>query len=228
MPLASIEIEPGIWAIGVLPIDEARRATLAPVLQAMAAGRPPDTPVPSMPPYCEVPQEVADTPEASFQLFIGAPPNPADAIRARNWAYEHGVPIVPGVPCPVEALAQATPTASFDAGIGATYFIRSPQPNQGLFGVVPILGTAAFDPARVQYYKIEISGGPLEGWVTLGETHSQSVVDGELEILHADALPPGGYTIRLVLVATDGNYLQPTYDVPIFVLAEPPTITPTP
>ena len=228
MPLARIEIEPGIWAIGVLPIDEARRPILAPILQAMAAGRPPDTPVPSMPPYCEVPQEVADTPEMSLLLFIAAPTNPADAIRARNWAYEHGVPIAPGIPCPVEALAQATPTPSFDAGVGATYFITYPLPNQGVFGVVPILGTVVFDPNRVQYYKIEISGGLLEGWVTLGETHSQSVVDGVLEILHADALPPGGYVIRLVLVTSDGNYLQPTFDVPIFVLAEPSTITPIP
>jgi hypothetical protein len=62
----------------------------------------------------------------------------------------------------------------------------------------------------------------------LGETHDTPVSDGVLEILHADALPPGNYIIRLVMVASDGNYLQPTFDVPITVLAEPATPTPTP
>jgi hypothetical protein len=94
-----------------------------------------------------------------------------------------------------------------------------------VYGVIPVIGTAAFDPARVLYYKLEIGGGSLEGWVTFGETHNQSVADDVLEYLHADALPPGDYTIRLVLVRTDGNFLPP-YSVPVKVVPTPPPESP--
>ncbi len=228
LPLVRFEIEKGIWAVGVLPLDEPRLAALGPVLQALADARPPDSPAPSAPRYCEVPQERADAAGMTLQLFIAPPPDPADAIRARNWALTNNVPILPGILCPGDLLQALTPTPSFDPSLGATYFISSPQINQGVYGVIPILGTAAFDPARVQYYKLEISGGSLSGWVTLGETHSQSVIDGVLETLHADALPPGAYMLRLVLVQIDGNYVQPTFEVPIFILSQPPTLTPTP
>ena len=228
MPYVRVQIEPGIWGIAVLPIDEPRAATLTPIMQALNDARPKETPTLNNPLYCEVPQDRADAQGMSLQIFIDPPADPALAIRARNWAWANGVPIIPGVPCPADAIVVGTPTpAAFDPSLGLVYNITFPQPGQGVYGVLPILGTANFDANQVNFYKIEISGGSLDGWVTLGDIHNTVVSNGPLETLHADALPPGNYIIRLVLVAADGNYVQPTYDVPIIVLAEPPTPTPT-
>jgi hypothetical protein len=164
-----------------------------------------------------------------LQIFIAPPADPAAAIRARNWAWANGWPIEPGVGCPMEVIQLATPTMPFVPVEGVTYSIRWPEPNQGVYGVVEVLGTATFDPALVAFYKLEINGGDFLGsWLTFGETHNQHVVDGVLELLHADALTPGEYVIRLVLVGHDGNYIQPTFEVPIRVLSEPPTATPSP
>jgi hypothetical protein len=70
------------------------------------------------------------------------------------------------------------------------------------------VGTADFDPAVVQFYKIElgIPEGDNVNWVTLGEVHNTPVVNGTLEMLHADALPPGNYFLRLIVVK-DSNYV---------------------
>ena len=70
------------------------------------------------------------------------------------------------------------------------------------------MGTADFDPAVVQFYKIElgIPEGDNVNWVTLGEIHNMPVVNGTLEMLHADALPPGNYFLRLIVVK-DSNYV---------------------
>jgi hypothetical protein len=83
---------------------------------------------------------------------------------------------------------------------------------------VPIVGTASFDPADVQYYKLEIgSGWSPTSWTTFGTTHAQSVVNGVLESLQANALSPGDYVIRLVLVRHDGNFPTP-HSVPITIV----------
>jgi hypothetical protein len=72
----------------------------------------------------------------------------------------------------------------------------------------------------VQFYKLEIGAGnnPSQ-WTTLGETHDAPVLNGVLEVLHAYALAPGPYVIRLVLVRQDGNY-PPPETVPIVIAAE--------
>jgi hypothetical protein len=81
----AVQMEPGIWSLGVLPMTEERLTTLRPVLDGMNSARPSNTPVPVDPAYCEVPQDQADIPDISFQLFIAPPADVADAIRARNW-----------------------------------------------------------------------------------------------------------------------------------------------
>ena len=52
-------------------------------------------------------------------------------------------------------------------------------------------------------------------WITVGDVHRQSVVDGPIEVLDAGSLPPGDYILRLVLVKNDGNFLNPPHSVPI-------------
>jgi 1A family penicillin-binding protein len=223
LPPARLEIEPGLWVITVVPLDEEGQGFIVETLSEEWAALPDGVPAPSAPLYCEVPSGFTGREGAALQLFIAAPPRPVDAVRARNWAYAHNVPIEPGVSCPPELIDRilGEEQAGYDPETGATYHIDSPQPGEEVYGVYPVLGTAAFDPARVSYYKLEIGGGSLEGWVTFGETHNTSVADDVLEILHADALPPGDYTIRLVLVSTDGNFLPP-YRVPIKIVPVPP------
>ena len=80
-------------------------------------------------------------------------------------------------------------------------------------------GTADFDPAKVQFYKIELGMGDPENpqWVTLGNASSTPVVNGTLEMLHADALPPGDYLLRLIVVTMDGNYVGEPFTISLTI-----------
>lgn len=139
--------------------------------------------------------------------------------------------MAPPVACPAAALRSARGdsapasedlSASSESGgrpvSEATYRISSPEPGQQLSGLVSIMGTAMFESGQFQYYKLEIgTGRNPASWVTLGETHSQPVQSGLLEELHAYALAPGDYVLRLVLVQNDGNY-PPPFTVPIEII----------
>jgi membrane peptidoglycan carboxypeptidase len=87
-------------------------------------------------------------------------------------------------------------------------------------GNVPIIGTASFDPAVVEFYKIElgIPNGPDIQWLTLGETHNTPVVNGQLEWLQAEGLPPGVYFLRLIVIQ-DSNYVGEPHQIQITVEA---------
>jgi hypothetical protein len=102
---------------------------------------------------------------------------------------------------------------------GLSYYISSPVPGQHVSGVIPIFGSALFGP-DFMYYKIEIAG-PDGNWLTIGAVHSENVANGTLEVLHADALPPGQYQLRLLVVRQDSNYPLP-YVVPITIGAVGP------
>lgn len=135
--------------------------------------------------------------------------------------------MAPSVVCPVSTARAAAGVASAEQPgesaaapppRTATWQITSPGPGERVSGLVPIVGTASFDPAEVQYYKLEIgSGRSPTSWTTFGTTHSQSVVNGVLESLQANALSPGDYVIRLVLVRHDGNFPTP-HSVPITIV----------
>ncbi|MGF1504938.1 MAG: transglycosylase domain-containing protein [Anaerolineae bacterium] len=224
LPAVRTLLEPGLLAIGVLPMDDEQRAAVEADLRERIDLA--DVPAPSAPAYCEVAQASlrAAFEAVSLQVFIAAPTDPTDAIRARNWAIANGVPIEPGVGCPEEVLTDAgeEDETIFPIEASAIYEVTSPEPGDTIYGPTPIIGTARWDPERVWYYKLEISQGTIANeWITFGETHEAQVSDGVLEILNADALPPGPYTIRLVLVRRDGNFLQPILipvtisDVPI-------------
>jgi hypothetical protein len=88
---------------------------------------------------------------------------------------------------------------------------------------MPIVGTANFDPAEVEFYKIEL-GIPQEGsneiqWVTLGDTHNTPVVNGTLEMFHAAGLPPGDYFLRLIVVK-DSNYVGEPHTIQVIPRVE--------
>jgi plastocyanin len=100
----------------------------------------------------------------------------------------------------------------------AVYRITSPQSGEAVSGVLPIEGVAQFDPNVVQFYKIELGvpDGDTVNWLTLGETHNVPVTNGTLEMLHADALPPGSYFLRLIVVK-DSNYVGEPHTISITV-----------
>ena len=203
------EPERGLFQALVVPLPE-------PLAQAaVQASYQPGAPLPPPPRYCLVPNEVASqVPGAQVLLFIGPPPDPNDAVYAAQWAMANNVPILPSLPCTPEMLGAAL------EGGGApvvTAYISSPAPGQEVSGVIPIIGTADFTPQQAQYYKLELRGPQFPDWVTLGTTHSEPVVNGQLETLAAAGLQPGQYFLRLVIVGLDGNYLQTPYEVPFIV-----------
>jgi len=229
LPLVREQIEPGIFIVGVLPLDDEQKQAAAELIRTATGTLPQGLPQPPAPPYCEVPQEQADVEEMVFQVFIAAPRDLIDALRARDWAFSHGVPIDPGFLCTEDLLQAAGPPADMivDSETGAYYRIDSPHAGEEVYGIIPIIGTAVFDPLRVLYYKVEIQvvDGSPNPWVTIGETHAEQVEDGILEYLHADALSPGPYLLRLALVRPDGSELQ-HFVIPITIVPSPPTPTP--
>lgn len=167
--------------------------------------------------WCLVDSSLALTSDSVQEvLFLMPPIDEQEMEQAYKWAEQHGVPIVPKDICQPDVLAAAHLQAG-DQQPSANYRIDSPTPGAVLSGVTPILGTATFDPAEISYYKVEWGAGdtPSE-WTTMGTTHDTPVVNGVLETFHADAVPPGTYILRLILVKKDTNFLPP-YAVKVHV-----------
>ncbi len=167
------------------------------------------------------------------RLFLPVPPHYPDEVRARLWARGTGYAMAPSTVC-VGTAVQAYSSGSGSSGAGSSggsapappaasggglsYRITSPTAGQQIQGTTPIMGTAQFDPAQVQYYKLEIGNGRSPtAWTTFGTTHSQPVSGGVLEQLQAGGLAPGDYIIRLVLVGQDGNFVGDPHYVPISI-----------
>ncbi|UCG26152.1 MAG: transglycosylase domain-containing protein [Chloroflexota bacterium] len=142
--------------------------------------------------------------DALASLFLSPPRNTESLIEAHRWAAENGLSILPAEPCTDELLAAAR-----NSDILAIWRITSPKVGEQVNGVLPIVGTADFDPDKVQFYKLELGiGDPANPqWVTLGQVRDTPVVNGTLEMLHADALPAGDYLLRLIVIKWDGNYV---------------------
>lgn len=162
------------------------------------------------------------------RLYLPVPPHYPDEVRARLWAQGTGYVMAPSTVCtgPITAYSGSSTSSSSSSSSGSgsgpspgsSYRITSPTAGQRLQGMTPIVGTAQFDPAQVQYYKLEIGNGRSPtAWTTFGTTHSQPVSNGVLEQLQADALPAGDYVIRLVLVGQDGNFVDEPHYVPISI-----------
>ena len=152
-------------------------------------------------------------PEAQIQIFLSPPGNPQSIKAAHEWAQENNLAVLPTESCNEELLALAR-----DPNRAAVWRIIEPKAGDIVSGVLPIVGTADFDPAVVEFYKIElgIPNGPETQWITLGETHNIPVVNGTLEMLHADALAPGNYLLRLIVVQ-DSNYVGDPHTIPIII-----------
>lgn len=167
-----------------------------------------DTTEPEKPAVCPLPPGSAGPPT----IFLLPPENEAERAKVREWALRHGWPVLIEELCVGEGVA--LPTGEV---INATWRIKSPSSGDVVTTIVPIVGTASFNRDQVLFYKVEWGRGEEPGeWITMGQTHDQPVVDGQLEVWHAEGMPPGQYSLRLVLVKTDGNEL-PAYKVTVTV-----------
>jgi hypothetical protein len=191
------EIDPAVWRVPAVPLPPLPETLLVELTEE------------SMPPqqYCHFEAGVALDllpADALPTLFLSPPRNNESVEEAHRWAAEHGLAILPAEACNDELLAAAR-----NSDILAVWRITSPRTGDAVSGVLPIIGTADFDPNKVQFYKVELGMGDLENpqWVTLGNASSTPVVNGTLEMLHADALPAGEYFLRLIVITMDGNYV---------------------
>ena len=200
------EIEPAVWRVPAVPLPPD-------AIQASDADK--DAPPPQL--FCHFAAGTLAAslpPDAAPQLFLAPPRNPESVKGAHEWAQAANLALLPTQTCNEELLALAR-----DPNRVAVYRITSPAPGDVVSGVQPIVGTADFDPNVVQFYKVELgipNGSGGYDWVTLGETHDTPVVNGTLETLHADALPPGDYLLRLIVVK-DSNYVGEPYTVPFSI-----------
>jgi membrane peptidoglycan carboxypeptidase len=200
------EVEPSIYRVHVHPIPpNIGAALIVSVPNGNGAQFPP-------PVYCQVPIEAVPVdPAAREQLFIAPPQDSADAARAEQWARANNFAFLPTIACTVDLInASGAPNV-------ITAFISQPTAGQVVYANMPILGTASFTPQQALFYKLELSGGQFGdgNWVTMGTTHNNPVVNGQLEIL--PGLSPGNYMLQLAVVGLDGNYVQPPYQVPFTV-----------
>ncbi|MFN8481717.1 MAG: transglycosylase domain-containing protein [Anaerolineae bacterium] len=108
----------------------------------------------------------------------------------------------------VAALAPASQGGGMALQQSPVAGIVGPTNDSVVKGVVPVNGSAQFNPAEVQFYKVEYR--PIGGdWITIGDTHKKPT-SGTLETWHTEALAPGVYQIRLALVKADGNFMVPS------------------
>lgn len=199
------EYEPGIYRVLVQPIPPQIAAAIT---FNVPAGRPSPPP----PRYCQVPVELASSaPGAQQLLFIAPPQFGEDAPAAEQYAQSRGLAYLPTIACTPELLT----VQSYGPQI-MTAIISVPQPYQTITDLTPIIGTVQFTPDQVQFYKLEIRGGKWGDWVTIGNVHSENVVNGQLELLPGPSpdMIPGDYQLRLVLVNWNGGFVQDPYVVP--------------
>jgi hypothetical protein len=103
--------------------------------------------------------------------------------------------------------------------------ITSPAPGAAINGDVPIYGTATNDPLQKYelHYKLEPSGDDAYIYFAGGTV---PVINGQLGVWQAGALPAGTYTIRLRVVRPDGNYSEYyTPNISVNQAAAGPTVT---
>ncbi len=218
-------INPGAWTLLTEPLAAADAQRIS--QPSLSDGTEAPTPT-----ECVV-NHALPTDGAGARLYLPVPPHYPDEVRARLWARGTSYRMAPPTVCPFgSASASSAASSGGNESVGEEgdavgdapapaggYRITSPTPGQQVSGLVQIMGTAQFDPAQVQYYKLEVGNGRSPtAWTTFGSTHSQPVANGVLEQLHADALPPGEYVIRLILVGQDGNFTGSPHSVPITIV----------
>jgi hypothetical protein len=206
------KLDPAVWRAVAMPLPPPAPEAVALIPPEQLEDQPP----PQL--FCHFAEGTALEllpPTAAPQVFLTPPRNPESLKPAHEWAQGNNIALLPTSICTEELLA-----GSLGAGQTAVWRITSPADGDTVKGNGPIIGTASFDPAVVEFYKIElgIPNGPDIQWLTLGETHNTPVVNGQLEWLQAEGLPPGPYYLRLIVIQ-DSNYVGEPHQIQIMVEA---------
>lgn len=192
-------VSPGIFQTLALPLPPQIAATIR---FQVAPGE--EQPLP--PKYCRVPvpdAQAALAAGAQNLWFIEGPStSPGDVIEAERYAREANLALLPSIDC-LPSFYRPRPTGD----VGALLRIQQPSNGQSVKRALPIIGTAQFSGDQGDYYHMYIRGGQFADWTPLGQRQHQPVSNGPLETLHADALQPGSYVLRLALVRA-GNIVQ--------------------
>ena len=193
------QVSPGIYQTLAFPLPPEVAGTIR-----FQVGPGEKQPLP--PSYCRVPvQDAQEAIAAGAQnlWFIDAPStSPGDVVEAERYARESNLAFLPTIEClPSFYRLQAI------GNVGAVLQIQQPANGQSVNQILPIIGTAQFNGGQAEFYHMYIRGGQFADWTPLGQRHHQPVSNGQLEILHADALQRGSYILRLALVR-GGNIVQ--------------------
>lgn len=204
------KLDPAVWRAVAMPLPPPSPEEIALIPPEQLADQPPAQL------FCHFAEGTALDilpPTAAPQVFLTPPRNAESLKPAHEWAQAHTIAILPTSVCTEEMLAE-----SLGEGQTAVWRITSPADGDTISGNVPIIGTASFDPALVEFYKIElgIPNGSEIQWLTLGETHNTPVVNGQLEYLQAEGLSPGVYYLRLIVIQ-DSNYVGEPHQIQIYV-----------
>ena len=169
---------------------------------------------PLPPKYCRVPVEHAQEAIAAGAqnlLFIRGPSTtPDDVVEAERYAREANLAFLPTIDCMAGVYSQRSV-----GSVGATLQIQKPASGQSVNWTLPIIGTAQFHGGQAEFYHMYIRGGRFADWTPLGHAQHQPVVNGQLEVLHADALQSGSYVLRLALMR--GGQMVQVHDVVFYV-----------
>ena len=197
------EVEPGVFRALVFPIPPEIANSIQFTLN-------PGDKQPIPPKYCRIPVDLANiAPSQQELLFIAGPStSQADAVEAERFARERGLAFLPTIDCWADVFnAQTFGPAIVQA------VITSPTNGQVVNSNTPILGSVQFSPEQARFYKIEILGPGFPDWTTLGDVHYESVNNGQIEFLQAEALQPGTYQLRLAIVDHNSGFLQQPYTI---------------
>ena len=154
----------------------------APVAVAYGLRPSPTPPLPAISPTPEEPTEVptlARPPATMRPIPTAVPPTPSPAP-----------PAVQPPCCPSPQVAITSP------GFGAQ-----------VSGMVPIFGSASYP--HMSYYKLEYGAGANPNVWSYFDGGENPVQSGRLGSLNTGALPPGTYSIRVIVVDNTGNYPPP-------------------
>jgi hypothetical protein len=91
--------------------------------------------------------------------------------------------------------------------LDARAVISAPAIGAQVSGIVAISGAATHE--NFQYYKLEYGAGASPNVWSYFDGGDRPVQGGRLGALNAGALPPGTYSIRIVVVDASGNFPPP-------------------
>ncbi|NLF77489.1 MAG: hypothetical protein GX573_17490, partial [Chloroflexi bacterium] len=102
-------------------------------------------------------------------------------------------------------------------GVAANIVSPAPGSTISIAQQLDIVGTASYEPGQALHYMVQIKGGQWPDWVVVHDIHAMSVTNGVLESIPPGGLPPGDYSLRVIVVGSDANWLATSYEVPFRV-----------